>query len=71
MISPSIYERPDRIKACPYPHVADCGACGFDGIHRRRTEPLEARQYRARCTCAWRGPIRRSVAESAADCRHH
>lgn len=71
MITPSVYERPDRVQACPYPHTARCVACGFNGIHRTRTEPLEARQYRARCMCAWRGPIRRATADSACDCHRH
>jgi hypothetical protein len=57
--SSPLRDREDRVPDCLYRHGGACTACGFNGVHRTSVEQLEARQYRARCTCSWHGPIRR------------
>jgi hypothetical protein len=71
VISPSSYDRPDRIRACPYPHTGACAACGFDGHHGPRFEHLERLQVRTRCTCGVATAIRRNYADAAADWHRH
>lgn len=71
MIAPSVYERPDRVRACPYPHRGPCAACGFDGHHVPRFEKLERRRVRMRCTCAATGPIRKRYGRVTEDWYRH
>lgn len=54
-----------------YHRGGKCNACGFNGVHIVRFETLETRLTRIRCTCAWRGPIRRNYALVADDGRRH
>ena len=67
---PNFLDRPDRDRACTARHDGPCDVCGFDGVHTTRIQRLERRQYRAACTCAWYGPIRRNAAALIDQVRH-